>query len=39
MFNQIAKEINDEIKHNGWSYKDLIWIFLVAVLECQYRMY
>ena len=28
MFNQIAKEINDEIKHNGWSYKDLIWDLL-----------
>jgi len=24
----IAKEINDEIKHNGWSYKDLIWDLL-----------
>jgi uncharacterized protein YfiM (DUF2279 family) len=24
----IAKEINDEIKHNGWSYKDLVWDIL-----------
>ncbi len=24
----IAKEINDEIKHKGWSYKDLIWDLL-----------
>ncbi len=24
----IAKEINDEVKHSGWSYKDLIWDFL-----------
>ena len=21
----IAKEINDEVKRNDWSYKDLIW--------------
>jgi putative lipoprotein len=24
----IAKEINDEVKHNDWSYKDLIWDFI-----------
>ncbi|MEK6765382.1 MAG: hypothetical protein AABY49_04030 [Planctomycetota bacterium] len=24
----IAKEINDETKHNNWSYKDLVWDFL-----------
>ncbi len=24
----IAKEVNDELKHNGWSYKDLVWDIL-----------
>ena len=24
----IAKEINDEVKSNDWSYKDLIWGFI-----------
>ena len=24
----VGKEIDDEFKHNGWSYKDLIWDLL-----------
>ncbi len=28
----IAKEINDEIKRNDWSYKDLIWDFIGGVV-------
>lgn len=27
----IAKEINDEVKRNDWSYKDLIWDFIGSV--------